>query len=84
MERPPIYPEGTKAVCEASRDKLVPSTIVSFLQGPSRPGFELHRIYQFTVDGDDEQEVAECRATRMNRLAGVGDRSDATSGDEGT
>merc|ERR1711957_138258 len=68
-----VYGEGTRALYRESRASFVPITIVEFVRGRTRPGFELHGKYRFTYDRDEKKETAEGNAMRMHRLAVVGE-----------
>lgn len=64
-----LYHEGTPALFEEFQEVYVPVTIVRFVPGSARKGFELHGAYEFTFDRDGKQ--SEGQAMRMHRYAGV-------------
>lgn len=70
-----VYHEGFQALYEVNREEYVQVTIVQFLPGSARPGFELHGKYQFTYDDDenDPKTIREAPSMRMHRYAGVGE-----------
>ena len=54
---------------EEKQNMYVPITIVQFVKGSARIGFELHGKYQYTLDSDETQEVKTCTAMRIHRYA---------------
>ena len=54
-----VYKEGTSALLQIAKEDFVPVTIVNFLLGSSREGFELHGSYQITFDNEDDKERAQ-------------------------
>lgn len=70
-----VYHEGFQAFYEINREQYAQITIVQFLPGSARPGFELHGHYKFTYDDDenDPKTVNEGPSMRMHRYAGIGE-----------
>ena len=66
-----IYDIGMPALYEVSREVYVPITILHFMEGSARPGFEIHGSYKFTYDLGFKEGVHEGQAMRIHRYAGV-------------
>ena len=67
-----VYAENTQAFYEVQKDTYKPVTIIEFMQGSARSGFELHGSYKFRYD-DSPDEIREGRAMRLHRYADIGE-----------
>mmetsp|Transcript_7686 Transcript_7686/g.17399 ORF Transcript_7686/g.17399 Transcript_7686/m.17399 type:complete len:375 (+) Transcript_7686:151-1275(+) len=68
-----VYEEGTPALYQEAKDVFAPITIVKFLPGSARKGFEIHGNYRYTYDRSVNKVVREARAMRIHRYAAVGE-----------
>ena len=64
-----VYAENTQAFYEVQKDTYKPVTIIEFMQGSARSGFELHGSYKFRYEDSVDGEIREGRAMRMHRYA---------------
>jgi len=68
-----VYAENTQAFFEVQKDTYKPVTIIEFMQGSARSGFELHGSYKCRYVGSVDGEIREGRAMRMHRYADIGE-----------
>jgi len=66
-----VYSENTQAFYEVQKDTYKSVTIIEFMQGSARNGFELHGSYKFRYVDSIDGEIREGRAMRMHRYADI-------------